>query len=176
MCVTHCHVYSSLAHSGQWSGNEIILPVTANLNFWSRAIFWNLALSEKCTDPERKCMWTRYVCGFFLTLVGSYKSHCFGINAHTFLFQVGHPTKLSKSSVLTLEMRLASIWYVFMCDGKKSNPPSVLLNSWDTNCKLSTMFLCTSVRGASVIVPHNPPLFWRQQFPHYISDCIQRHG
>ena len=26
-------IYSSLAHSGQWSGNEIILPVTANLNF-----------------------------------------------------------------------------------------------------------------------------------------------
>ena len=34
------------------------LPVTANLNFWSRTIFWNLALPEKCTDPERKCMRT----------------------------------------------------------------------------------------------------------------------
>ena len=55
---SHCHVYSSLARSGQWSGNEIVLPVTANLNFWSRAIFWNLALPEKCTDPERKCMRT----------------------------------------------------------------------------------------------------------------------
>ena len=48
---SHCHVYSSLARSGQWSGNEIILPVTANLNFWSRVIFWNLALPEKCADP-----------------------------------------------------------------------------------------------------------------------------
>ena len=26
------------------------LGVTANLNFWSRVIFWNLALPEKCTD------------------------------------------------------------------------------------------------------------------------------
>ena len=89
---SRCHVYSSLARSGQWSGNEIILPVAANLNSWSRAIFWNLALPEKCTEPERKCMRTRSVCGFFLTWVGSYKNHCFGINAHTFLFQVGHPT------------------------------------------------------------------------------------
>ena len=87
----HCHVYSSLARSGQWYGNEIILPVTANLNFWSRAISCNLALPEKCTNPERKCMRTRSVCGFFLTWVGSYENHCFGINAHTFLFQVGHP-------------------------------------------------------------------------------------
>ena len=54
MCITHCHVHSSLARSGQWSGND--LPVTANLNFWSRAIFWNLALLEKYSDPERKCM------------------------------------------------------------------------------------------------------------------------
>ena len=38
------------------SGLGTTLPVTANLNFWSRAIFWNLALSEKYTDPERKCM------------------------------------------------------------------------------------------------------------------------
>jgi len=52
----------------------IILPVTANLNFWSRAIFWNLALLEKCTNPERKCMRTRSVCGFFLTWVGSYEN------------------------------------------------------------------------------------------------------
>ena len=88
---SQCHVYSSLARSGQWSGNEIILPVTANLNFWSCAIFWNLALPEKCTDPERKCIRTRSVCGFFLTWVGSYENHCFGINAQTFLFQVGHP-------------------------------------------------------------------------------------
>ena len=58
------------------------------------AIFWNLALPEKCTDPERKCMRTRSVCGFFLTWVGSYEKHCFGINAHTFLFQVGHPNIL----------------------------------------------------------------------------------
>ena len=42
----------------------IILSVTANLNFWSRAIFWTLALPEKCTDPERKSMRTRSVCGF----------------------------------------------------------------------------------------------------------------
>ena len=91
---SHCHVYSSLARSGQWSGNEIILPVTANLNFWSRAIIWNLALPEKCTDPERKCMRTRSVYGFFLTWVGSYENHCFGINAHTFLFQVGHPNNV----------------------------------------------------------------------------------
>ena len=82
---SHCHVYSSLTCSGQGSGNEIILPV------WSHAIFWNLALPEKCTDPERKCMRTQSVCGFFLTSVGSYENHCFGINAHTFLFQVGHP-------------------------------------------------------------------------------------
>ena len=53
LCIhSHCHVYSSLARSGQWSGNEIILPVTVNLSFWSCAIFWNLALPEKCTDPE----------------------------------------------------------------------------------------------------------------------------
>ena len=69
-----------------------MIRVTANLNFWSRAIFLNLALPEKCTDPERKCMRTRSVCGFFLTWVGSYENHCFGINAHTFLFQVGHPS------------------------------------------------------------------------------------
>ena len=73
----------------------IILPVTANLNFWSRAIFWNLALPEKCTDPERKCMRTRSVCGFFLTWVGSYENHCLGINAHTFIFQVGHPMNVT---------------------------------------------------------------------------------
>ena len=81
---SHCHVYSSLARSGQRSGNEIILPVTANLNFWSRAILCNLALPEKCTNPERKCMRTRSVCGFFLTWIGSYENHCFGINAHTY--------------------------------------------------------------------------------------------
>ena len=37
-------------------------------------------------------MQIRSLCGFFLTWVGSYEHHCFGINAHTFLFQVGHPT------------------------------------------------------------------------------------
>ena len=36
-------------------------------------------------------MRTRSVCGFFLTWVGSYENHCFGINAHTSIFQVGHP-------------------------------------------------------------------------------------
>ena len=71
------HVYNSLTRSGQWSGNKIILPVAANSNSWSRAIFWNLALPEKCTDPERKCMRTRSVCGFFLTWVGSYEKPLF---------------------------------------------------------------------------------------------------
>ena len=91
-----CHVYSSLARSVQWS---VVWerPVTANLNFWSRAIFWNLALPEKCADRERKCMRTRSVCGFFLTWVGCYENNCFGINAHTFLFQVGHPSSSYRS-------------------------------------------------------------------------------
>ena len=44
---SHCHVYSSLARSGQWYGNEIILPVTANLNYWSRAIFGTYNTSGK---------------------------------------------------------------------------------------------------------------------------------
>ena len=68
------------------------IPVTANLNFWSRAIFRNLPLPEKCTDPKRNDMRTQSICGFFLTWVGSYENHCFGTNAHTFVFQVGHPT------------------------------------------------------------------------------------
>ena len=37
-------------------------------------------------------MGTRSVCGFFLTWVGSYENHCFEINAHTFIFQIGYPT------------------------------------------------------------------------------------
>ena len=45
------------------------------------------------SSPERKCMRTPSVCGFFLTWVGCYEKHCFGINAHTFLFQDGHPTR-----------------------------------------------------------------------------------
>ena len=65
-----------------------ISPVTANLNFWSRAISWNLPLPEKCTDPERNDMRTQSVCGFFLTWVGSYENYCFGTDAHTFVFQV----------------------------------------------------------------------------------------
>ena len=36
-------------------------------------------------------MRTRSVCGFFLTWVGSYENHCFEINAHTFIFQIGYP-------------------------------------------------------------------------------------
>ena len=64
---SQCHVYSSLARSGQWSGNEIILPVTANLNFWSCAIFWNLALPEKCADSERKCLHANLICLWFLS-------------------------------------------------------------------------------------------------------------
>ena len=41
-------------------------------------------------------MWTRSVCGFFLTLVGAYENHRFGINAHTsYLFQVGHPNSVT---------------------------------------------------------------------------------
>ena len=44
---SHSHVYSSLARSVHWSGNEIILPVMAKLNFWSRAIFFELSTSGK---------------------------------------------------------------------------------------------------------------------------------
>ena len=36
-------------------------------------------------------MRTRSVCDFFLILVGSYENHCFEINAHTFIFQIGYP-------------------------------------------------------------------------------------
>ena len=66
---SHCHVYSSLARSGQWSGNEIILPVTANLNFWSRAIFWNLALPGK-VHRSRKKMHANPICLWFLSYLG----------------------------------------------------------------------------------------------------------
>ena len=82
--ITHCHVYSSLA--------RIRGTYQLRRTFWSRAVFRNLPLPVKCTDPEENDMRTRSVCGFFLTWVGSYENHCFGINAHTFLFQVGHPS------------------------------------------------------------------------------------
>ena len=49
---SHSHVYSSLARSGQCSGNEIILPVTANLNFWSCAIFH--MRSQKHENSKKK--------------------------------------------------------------------------------------------------------------------------
>ena len=51
-------------------------------------------------------MQTRSVCGFFLTWVGSYENNCFEINAHTFIFQVGHPncyTFYSLSSLVQLD-------------------------------------------------------------------------
>ena len=36
-------------------------------------------------------MQTQFVCGFFLTWVGSCENHCFGINAHNFIFRGGYP-------------------------------------------------------------------------------------
>ena len=47
-------VYSSLACSGQWSGNEIILLVTVNLNFWSHAIFRSLPLLQEVHQSQKK--------------------------------------------------------------------------------------------------------------------------
>ena len=41
---------------------------------------------------SRMKMHANPICLWFLTWVSSYENHCFGINAHTFLFQVGHPT------------------------------------------------------------------------------------
>ena len=38
--------------------------------------------------PEEDDMRTQSVCGFFLTWVGSYKNHCFGINVHTSYFKL----------------------------------------------------------------------------------------
>jgi len=110
LILTDTDLMYTLTVSGQWSGNEIILPVTANLNFWSRAILCNLALPEKCTDPERKCMRTRSAWGFFLTWVGSYENHCFGINAHTFLFQVGHPTFTTFSFYVRMHNAKHEVW------------------------------------------------------------------
>ena len=46
--------YSSLARNGQWSGNEIILPITASQNFWSRAIFCNLRTTSEKAHRSRK--------------------------------------------------------------------------------------------------------------------------
>ena len=46
--------------------------------------------------PNKIDMRTRSVYGFFLTWVGSYENHCFGINAHTFIFQLGHHTKAER--------------------------------------------------------------------------------
>ena len=46
-------------------------------------------------------MRTRSVCGFFLTWVGSYENHCFEINAHTFIFQIGYPTTSGHVKVRT---------------------------------------------------------------------------
>ena len=90
------------------------LPVTANLNFWSRAIFRNLPLPEKCTDPERNNMRTQSVCGFFLTWVGSYENHCFGTDAHTFVFQVGHPT-FCNEKVYTLSSPILKLNWRWNC-------------------------------------------------------------
>ena len=66
---SHSHVYSSLARSVHWSGNEIILPVTTNLNFWSRAIFWNLALPGK-VHRSRKKMHANPISLWFLSYLG----------------------------------------------------------------------------------------------------------
>ena len=66
------------------------------LNFWSHA---NLPLPENVQRSRKKITWTRSACGFFLAWVGAYEYHCFGINAHFFIFQIGHPTLTACESV-----------------------------------------------------------------------------
>ena len=94
----------------------------------------NLALPEKCTNPERKCMRTRSVCGFFLTWVGSYENHCFGINAHTFLFQVGHPKQGVQAEAK------AELWPLWRTAGDRpSRYPCYDPNSYVVNTSNSTV-------------------------------------
>ena len=79
----------------QWSGiwDEIVFPATANLNFWSRATFGTYHFWKKCTDPDRK--WhANPIHLWFLSYLGWFSCKpMFGINTHTFIFQVGHPIK-----------------------------------------------------------------------------------
>jgi len=77
----HCHVYSSLAHSGQVTK---IFYQYGKLDFlvtWHFLEFESLQISAPIPKKKKKDMQTRSVSGFFLTLVGSYEN---GINAHTF--------------------------------------------------------------------------------------------
>ena len=91
----------------QWSGvwDEIVFPATANLNFWSRATFGTYHFWEKCTDPDRKwhanpiCLWFFSYLGWF-----SWKP-LFGINTHTFIFQVGHPTMRLRTTALEIQRK-----------------------------------------------------------------------
>ena len=66
--------------------------------YWSHTIFRDLLL-KSALFLNRIDMQTRSVCAFFLTWVGSYENHCFGIHAHTFIFQVGHPIYWCRHSV-----------------------------------------------------------------------------
>ena len=59
--------------------------------------------------PNKIDTQTRSVCGFFLTWVGSYENHCFGINAHTFIFQVGHPRCLLFRGCLSIEVNGSTV-------------------------------------------------------------------
>ena len=58
------------------------------------AKFFCYQLREKCTFPNKINMRIRSVHAFFLPGLAVMKNHCFGINAHTFICQVGHPSRM----------------------------------------------------------------------------------
>ena len=80
---SHCHVYSSLARSGQQSGNDYFTSY-GEPKFMVTCHFLELSTSGK-VHRFRKKMHPNPICVWFLSYLGwlLYENHCLGINAHT---------------------------------------------------------------------------------------------
>ena len=109
----------------------------------------------------------RSFCGFFHIWVGSYKKHCFGINAHTFIIQVGYPTKgtqiattpfRSLASHGSSTMTCRSSIHVGSCllDCVMTTPQHVFPSKATINYPSGTFsgfcIFCRAIRGLSVHV------------------------
>jgi len=86
----------------------------STLCMWGRTLpfhsftlfFCDLPLLEMCTDPPKTNMWTRSVCGFFLTYIGFYENNCFGSNGCNFhnYFRLDTLTQSHCQTLLVLDV------------------------------------------------------------------------
>ena len=86
----------------------------STLCMWGRTLpfhsftlfFCDLPLLEMCTDPPKTNMWTRSVCGFFLTYIGFYENNCFGSNGCDFhnYFRLDTLTQSHCQTLLVLDV------------------------------------------------------------------------